>query len=136
MVPSHRHLRLVLAGLTLALLPLCGVLSVMTHNSRVTYDSLGVVLALAFGAVGYIVARHQPHNPIGWIFLVLAPTTILLYAVRLYLVLDYGRHGGSLPLGAAAATWDLGWSLSPLIIGLTPRCRTPGTRLRPGDTPS
>src|ERR1700733_11097369 len=38
-------------------------------------DATGVVFVLAFASVGWVVARRQPHNPIGWLLLV---ATILL----------------------------------------------------------
>jgi hypothetical protein len=128
-VPSHDHLRRAVAGLTLALVVLVAVLSAATHASRPTFEGLGVALALAFATVGYVVARQQPRNPIGWIFLSLALMTLTDYVVRLYLILDYRQHGGDLPLGAAGVIWRVGVSLTPLIVGLAAILLFPDGRL-------
>ena len=122
-------MRLAAVALTLALIAVCGALAAATHDSRATYDGLGIALALSFGVVGYAVARHQPGNPIGWIFLALAASVVFDYAVRLYLVLDYRRHGGDLPHGAAAVIWRVSWSIAPLIVGLATILLFPDGRL-------
>ena len=80
---SHDHLRRAVSALTLALVVLVAVLEATTHTSRPSYEGLGVALALAFAAVGYVVARQQPRNPIGWIFLSLGLMTLTDYVVRL-----------------------------------------------------
>jgi len=45
-----------------------GTLSV-NGSSDVMSDGAGVVFVLAFTAVGVLVARRQPHNPMGWLLL-------------------------------------------------------------------
>jgi hypothetical protein len=51
------------------------------------YDSLGAVLtrvalqavwAMSFPLVGAVIATHRPHNPLGWIFLVIGVSTGLV----------------------------------------------------------
>jgi hypothetical protein len=121
--------RLAAVALTLALIPVCAALAALTHDSRAMYDGFGIVTALAFSGVGFVVARHEPRNPTGWLFLVLGAAVVLDYVVRLYLVLDYQQHGGDLPLGAAVVIWRVSWSLAPLIVGLSAILLFPDGRL-------
>ena len=85
-------------------------------------QSSGLPLA-SFGVVGYLVARRQPRNPIGWILLALAITFLLASDAGQYAVMVY-RQGYHLPLARAAvfvAAWWI-WLivLLPLPIGLFP----------------
>jgi hypothetical protein len=84
---------------------------------------------LAYAAVGYVIVRTQPRNPIGWIFLALAMSTFFDLALRLYVVLDYREHGGHLPLGAAAVFWRGTWSLFPFLLGIPAIVLFPDARL-------
>ena len=43
---------------------------------------------LAFGAVGFLVARRQPANSIGWLMIVLTLVVLVDCIDRLYLILD------------------------------------------------
>jgi hypothetical protein len=100
-----------------------GTLSV-SQASGPLGDATGVALVLAFAAVGVIVARRQPRNPIGWLLLAGA----LLWEVGsyspAYLDLDYLVHRGRLPFGhvalllSPAAAWAL--LTFPLIVLLFP----------------
>lgn len=85
--------------------------------------SQGVVV-LPFGVVGYVVARRQSHNPIGWILLALTLTFLLSDDGGSYAVLYYHQGHRDLPLarvGAFLAAWWI-WLLLllPLPIGLFP----------------
>jgi hypothetical protein len=115
--------------LVLALLAADVALSAVTRDPWPTNDGLALAALTAFAAVGYVIARTQPRNPIGWIFLVLGVMTLFDYAVRLYLVLDYRQHGGRLPLGGAAAFWQGSWSLSAIILALPAIVLFPDGRL-------
>jgi hypothetical protein len=85
--------------------------------------SQGIVV-IPFGAVGYVVARRQPGNPIGWILLALTLAFLLSVDGGTYAVLYYhrGDHGLPLPrVGAFLAAWWV-WLLLllPLPVGLFP----------------
>jgi hypothetical protein len=87
-----------------------------------------LVIGLPAGAVGWLVARRQPRNPVGW--LLLASTACLLLGTDggLYALLDY-RLGHSLPLGPVGLVlyqfWGPGISLLGLVILLFPDGRLP-----------
>ena len=90
------------AALVLVLLAADIALSFVARDPWPTNDGLVLVLTAAYAVVGYVIARTEPRNPIGWIFLVLALTACVDDVARLYLVIDYRQHGGSLPLGSVA----------------------------------
>jgi amino acid transporter len=94
----------------------------------------GLVIVLALAAVGFVVARRQPGNPLGWMFLALAALSVLGAAAGAYAVLSY-RLGHHLPLGPAAVFLAMYWCLLivtfPLAILLFPDGRLPSPRWRP-----
>jgi hypothetical protein len=94
------------------------VLTILTRDPWPTNDGLALAVLGAYAGVGYVIARAQPGNPIGWIFMGLGLFTLSDYVVRLYLVLDYRQRGGRLPLGGAAIFWQGSWTLFPLIFAL------------------
>ncbi len=102
----------------LVLLAAVVTLSFLTHDPWPTDDGLVLALLLAYAVVGYVIARTDSRNPIGWIFLVLAVTGYMDYVARLYLVLDYRQHGGRLPLGVLVVYWRAGWTITPFLIAL------------------
>lgn len=116
MVPSHEQLRRAAAALALGLLAADAALSVVARDPWPTNDGLILVTLVAYAGVGYVIARTQPRNPIGWIFLALALFALIDYAARLYLVLDSREHGGRLPLGAAVVFWRGSWSIFPFLL--------------------
>ena len=76
-----------------------------------------------FGIVGYVVARRQMRNPIGWILLGLAFLFLLASDAGQYAVMAY-QHGYHLPL-ARVAVFLAGWwiwlvVLLPLPVALFP----------------
>ena len=94
------------------------VLTVLAHDLRASFDGVLLVVVVVVGGVGYVVARRQATNPIGWLLLA-AAALFALYAVGvLYTVLDYHRHGGSLPLGRVALAVEPSWSLGVVLLGL------------------
>jgi hypothetical protein len=56
---------------------------------------------MSLASVGIVVARRQPGNPLGWMFLALAALSALGVSAGAYAVLSY-RFGHHLPLGVAA----------------------------------
>ena len=131
MVRNHEHLRRAAAALLLFLGLAVIALSAVTHDPWPTNDGLILVLLVAYGGVGYVIARTQPRNPIGWIFLALGVTALVDYVARLYLILDYREHGGRLPLGAAVLFWRGSWTFFPFLLVFPAILLFPDGRLSP-----
>ncbi len=92
-----------------------------------------VVTFLPVAAVGFLVARHQPRNPIGWLLLACATAPLLSADATLYVWLVY-RLGHRLPLGPVAVllamTWTILFLTLPLVILLFPDGKLPSRRWR------
>jgi hypothetical protein len=122
-------------GLILALFAGCVVLLYLTQDYRqAVYGGGGAVSGLVCGAVGVLVARRQPRNPIGWLLIGWAVLVPVVGVALLYPVLDYRLHGGALPLGQVAvllqAVAFLVAVLSGLIVLLFPDGTLPSRRWR------
>ena len=93
-----------------------------------------VIIVLALAAVGFVVARGQPGNPLGWMFLALAALSAVGAAAGAYAVLSY-RLGHHLPLSLLAVFLAFYWCpvivTFPLAILLFPDGRLPSRRWRP-----
>jgi hypothetical protein len=107
-------------------LSLLGGHSVLSNASQ-------VVTFLPIAAVGFVVARNQPRNPIGWLLLACATATLLSDDAALYVWLVY-RLGHRLPLGPVALllamTWGILFLTLPLVILLVPDGALPSRRWR------
>jgi hypothetical protein len=114
--------------LALALIPL----SVLARQPG--YPVQPIVIALAAGVVGTLVARHQPRNACGWLLLAIAAASLLSTGAGAYSLLVY-RLGRQLPLGPAGLVlyqlWSPGLLLLFLVILLFPDGRVPSGRWRP-----
>ena len=124
-----------LGGLTLLILAAGAALTIVTHDLRASFDGVLLVIVVVVGGVGFVVARRQPSNMIGWLLLV-ASSFFALYAVAvLYTVVDYHDHGGRLPLGrvglAAEPAWIPGFVLVGLAVAFFPDGRIASARWRP-----
>jgi hypothetical protein len=75
------------------------------------------LLAVVLGGVGLVVARHQPHNPMGWLLLGSGLGFILGTDSQLYATLAYRLHPGRLPLGWVAVLLNSGWGLAFFCLG-------------------
>jgi hypothetical protein len=69
---------------------------------------VALVVGVPCAGVGVVVARRQPRNPVGWLFLVIAACLILATDGMDYALLAY-RSGRHLPLGPAALVLDQLW---------------------------
>jgi hypothetical protein len=125
---------LVLGVLVLLLAAALIPLSIVGHQNPVATTSIGLAIALPFAAVGVVVARRQPRNPLGW--LMFAPAVCFLTGADAggYVVIDY-RLGYHLPFGPVAlllsqSWWALLLALFPLIVLLFPDGRLPSPRWR------
>jgi hypothetical protein len=81
-------------------------LTALTRDLRLSQDGFMLVVVLAFAGVGLVVARQRPTNPVGWILAGVALVLLLNLDLKLYAVLDYRQHGGSLPLGRVALDFN------------------------------
>jgi len=121
---------------SLAALPVLSGLIPDQHSSstsNVAESLAGVALVLAFTAVGVVVARHEPRNPMGWL-LIGVPLAVQAGSIGpTYAYLDYHVHHGTLPLGQMAillsGAWEYAFLLLPLVILLFPDGRL-GARWR------
>ena len=99
-------------------------LSIIGHNA-----SQGIIV-IPFGVVGYVVARRQPRNPIGWILLASTLAFLLSADGGSYAVLYYHQGYHRLPLARAGAFLAAWWIwlllLLPLPVGLFPDGRLSG----------
>ena len=77
------------------------------------------VFGLSFTAVGFIVARREPRNPMGWLLLVTSLAFQLGSDAPGYAYLDYHSHHGALPLGPVAVLLSGGWVYGFLAVPLT-----------------
>jgi hypothetical protein len=92
-----------------------------------------LIFGLSFTAVGFVVARREPRNAMGWLLLVTSLSFQLGSDAPGYAYLDYHSHHGGLPLGPVAVLlsggWVSGFLAVPLIILLFPDGR-PGVGWR------
>jgi hypothetical protein len=123
-----------LAGLVLTLFVVCGVLTYLTRDLPATFSGAVPVAGLVFAALGLVIARRQPGNPIGWLLVSCGAVSLLLGAVDLYAVLDYRIHHGALPGGRAAVFAESAAFLVAVLCGLAillfPDGRLPSRRWR------
>jgi len=71
-VAIGERVRKTVAALVLVLLAVDVTLSFVAHDPWPSSDGVVFVTLVAYAAVGYVIARTEPRNPIGWLFLVFA----------------------------------------------------------------
>jgi len=122
-----------LAGLILALSLVLIPLALTAGQNPLAAGGPQVVVAVSFAAVGLVIARHRPANPIGWLMLGLAVGLLIYADAGLYDVIGY-RLGHRLPLAPAVLflyqVTEPMLGLLPLIILLFPDGRLPSPRWR------
>ena len=128
----------VLGVLSLVALAASYAIEILIHqlpssSSDVAEGAAGLVFVLAFTAVGVVVARREPRNPMGWLLIAVALAVQAGSDASGYVDLDYNLHHGTLPLGQLAVllsqSWDYTFVLFPLVILLFPDGRL-GSRWR------
>jgi MFS family permease len=123
----------VLGGAVLVLAVAAVVLTALIGQLSIGIPA-GVVIVLTFAAVGLLIARRQPGNPIGWIMVVFTLVYVLGAAASDYAVLYYRLGHRGLPLAALAlllsAVQAPSFAMFPLVILLFPDGTVPGRRWR------
>jgi hypothetical protein len=131
--PASRHVAAALVVLTLLLVAAFLPLAIAAHQLTFNDFWVQILIILPTLAVGAVVARRQPANPIGWFFLVLMTLLAAGLAAGMYAVLVYhlGRH---LPFGPLAVLLALSWApiivTFPAVIVLFPDGKLPSARWR------
>jgi hypothetical protein len=114
---SGRRLAILFGAVTALLIVASLPLSALAH--QLTLGGIGQApLMIPFAAVGTLVASREPRNPIGWILLVIAATSVGaadagFYAVRAYHI---DHHG--LPLSRLAVFLTQGWASMLVLLPL------------------
>ena len=102
-------------------------------SSSIAETVAGVAFVLAFTAVGVVVARREPRNPMGWLLIAVPLAVQAGSAGPAYAYIDYTVHHGTLPLGRVAVllsgAWEYAILMLPLVILLFPDGRL-GSRWR------
>jgi len=126
-------------SLLVLIILLWGVDAPLASASRWAGNGYGVNLAASIAVlplvfVGFVVARRQPGNPLGWMLLALVALLLLSGAGADYAWLSY-RVGHHLPLAVVGVFLAPGWVwlfvALPLVILLFPDGRVPSPRWRP-----
>ncbi|MGD0980610.1 MAG: hypothetical protein ABR946_03925 [Solirubrobacteraceae bacterium] len=115
-------------GIAALVAPFAGIpLAILIDRTTTSGPSVAgfyLVFGIVFAAVGIVVARRQPRNPIGWLLLGASLAMTLGSVGPEYAYLDYTVHHGKLPLGAIGVFVGEGWvyafMLLPLIVLLFP----------------
>jgi hypothetical protein len=81
-------------------------------------DPSGLILGLTCGAVGVVIAWHQPRHPMGWILMGVMVCFSLDAAGTAYALTDYRQHHGVLPLGPVALVAGQSWAPAIVLFGL------------------
>jgi hypothetical protein len=122
-----------LAGLVLVLAVALIPLALTAGQNPLVTVGPQIAIVVSFAAVGLVVARHRPANPIGWLMLGLAVGLLIYADSGLYNVIGY-RLGHRLPLAPAVLflyqVSEPMLGLLPLIILLFPDGRLPSPRWR------
>ena len=116
----------VLGGAAAASLAAIIPLSVFAH--LVGDGVVALVIGVPCTAIGFLVARRQPRNPLGWLFLVIAVFLFVPTVGGDYAYLNY-EQGHRLPFAAAGLAvdelWTQGLALFIVVILLFPDGRLP-----------
>jgi hypothetical protein len=111
-----------------AVLSLVAALPLTLLSGQLGNGLVALVIGIPCAAIGVLVARRQPSNPLGWLFLVIAVCLFVSndggdYAYYVY------RLGHRVPLGPAALVtdqfWTSGLALIAVVILLFPDGRLP-----------
>jgi len=106
----------------------------LSHQLTFTNDGTTLTICGIYAAVGVVVARHQPRNPVGWFLLMGMFLFILAGEAGSYMVLRYRLGYTHLPLVPVAVVlqslWVAAFALFPLVFLFFPDGRLPSRRWR------
>jgi hypothetical protein len=103
----------VAAAMQIGLVPLLVIGASRNVDLAIDSNSVGgIVLAVAYTLVGWIIIRRQPQNPLGWVFLGVGFFESLSVFTAAYAADAYAIGGGSWPL-ADLASWVQVWAWMP-----------------------
>ncbi len=104
----------------------------LTHHYLT--DGGRLIVILIYAAVGVVVARRQPRNPVGWLLLIAIFLFVLSSEATSYVVQRYHLGHTKLPLGPVAlvvqSLWVPAVALFPLVFLFFPDGRLPSRRWR------
>ena len=125
---------LVLGGLVAALIAAFAPVLVLAHQFGLSNFGTPFIQEVPTAAVGFLIARRQPRNPIGWLLLIGCGAAVLSSDAGYYAWAVYGLGRRGLPLGWLAVllgqTGDGAVVALPLVILLFPDGRLPSPRWR------
>jgi signal transduction histidine kinase len=95
------------------------VLGRATPNTPTSFAfrGYGILLTLAFGTAGLLIASRVPSNPIGWILLAAGLGTAIQELAHQYAIYGLYDSPGAVP-GADVAAWLEGWIWIPIMFGV------------------
>jgi len=124
----------VLGGLVAVLIAAYAPILVLAHQFGLGTFVTPFVIEVPYAAVGFLVARRQPRNPIGWLLLVGCGAAVLSSDAGYYAWAVYAVGHRALPLGWLSVllgqTGDVAVVAFPLVIVLFPEGRPPSARWR------
>ncbi|HEY2354953.1 MAG TPA: hypothetical protein VGH79_08675 [Gaiellaceae bacterium] len=111
--------RLALALGLLAALEIVGSVPLAAVAHQLTFGGVGQgLLMIPFAVVGTLVASRQPRNPIGWLLLAIALTSVMGQDAGFYSVRAYNIDHHSLPLSRLAVFLTQGWASMLVLLPL------------------
>jgi hypothetical protein len=123
----------VLSVSTVLLLAAAAPLASLAHQS-ISDALIQIPYLLPFSLVGFVIARRQPRNLIGWILLAIAPVYSLGGDSGAYAVYAFRLGHPDAPLGRLAVSLTQTWFVLPLLLPLPillfPNGRLPTDRWR------
>src|SRR5579863_1552602 len=113
---SARTWRIALSALAVLFFAAAIPFSVLSH--QVANLAIAAVIGLPSAAIGVLVTRRQPRNPLGWLFLVSATGQFIGTDGGGYAVLAY-HLGHHLPLASVAVALDQIWGPSLVVFAVS-----------------
>jgi len=108
----------VVASVAVAVVAAVIWLDVLSGKVDLGESILNLLIFVTLGAVGLVVARAQPRNPVGWLLLGGATALALSSAGGSYAVLLYRQGHTALPFGPVAVLVDLLWAPGIVTLGV------------------
>ncbi len=115
---SRRATRARLSLSLLALVSLLATLPLSLLSGQLGYGTVAVVIGIPCAAVGVLVARRQPGNPLGWLFLMTGILLLISNDAGDYTYYVY-RLGHQLPFGPVGMVIDQLWTAGLVLLPLS-----------------